>query len=174
MANWKDVIKGVAPALGTALLGPGAGAAIGVLSKALLGKSDGTAAEVQAYVEAGLKPEDALKLEQENHAFMLSLLDKATAADAIDAQDRANARAREATLRDWTPQTLACVTFAAFFVLLFLMVKHAVPPENQQAFNILLGVLAGAVTQILNYYFGSSSGSASARASLTRIAEGKR
>ena len=171
MANWKDLVKGIAPTLGTALFGPGIGAAIGTLSQALLGKPNGTEDEVAAYVTAGLKPEDLLKIKEAENAFTLSLLDKVTAADTIDAGDRASARARETSLKDWTPQVLALITFAAFFVLLFLMVHRSVPVANQQAFNILLGILAGAVTQVLNYYFGSSSGSAAARDVIGRIAE---
>lgn len=170
MAKWQDVVRGIAPALGTALLGPQAGVAIKFLSERLLGKGDATAAEVEAAVLA-LNPEDQLKLLEAEHAFSLSLLDRVASAETIDAGDRASAREREKSLKDWTPQALACVTFLAFFVLLFLMVKHAVPSANQQAFNILLGVLAGAVTQVLNYYFGSSSGSAAARDVIGRIAE---
>jgi hypothetical protein len=171
MGNWKDVIRGIAPALGAALLGPQVGAAIGVLGEKLLGRKYAAESEVQAYIEAGLKPEDELKLREADHAFTLSLLDKVSAAEAIDATDRASAREREKSLKDWTPQALACLTFGAFFTLLFLMAAHAVPASNQQAMNLLLGVLAGAVTQVLNYYFGSSSGSAAARDVIGRIAE---
>ena len=174
MASWKDVIRGVAPALGTALLGPQAGAALGVLSEKFLGRKDGTAAELEARFTAGWKPEDELRLKELEQTFALTLLERVNAAQAIDAQDRASAREREKSLKDWTPQALACATFAAFFVLLFLMVRHAVPAPNQQAFNILLGVLAGAITQVLNYYFGSSSGSAAARDVIGRIAEGRK
>jgi hypothetical protein len=174
MARWQDVVRGIAPALGTALLGPQAGAAIGVLSEKFLGRKDGTAAEVEERLTAGWKPEDELKLKELEQSFALLLLDKVTAAEAIDASDRASAREREKSLKDWTPQALAVATFSAFFILLFLMVRHSIPASNQQVMSILLGVLAGAVTQILNYYFGSSTGSASARAVITRIAEGKK
>jgi hypothetical protein len=174
MAKWKDIVRNVAPALGAALLGPQAGAAIGVLSETFLGRKDGTAAELEARFTAGWKPEDELKLRELEQTFALALLERVNAAEAIDAADRASAREREKSLKDWTPQSLAVATFAAFFVLLFLMVRHSIPASNQQVMNILLGVLAGAVTQILNYYFGSSTGSASARAVITRIAEGKK
>lgn len=174
MANWKDLVRGIAPALGTALLGPQAGAAIGVLSERFLGKKDGTEAELEARLTAGWKPEDELKLKALEQTFVLGLLDKAAAAEAIDAGDRANAREREKGLKDWTPQALAVGTFGAFFTLIFLMMSHAIPPANAQPITIFASILAGAVTQILNYYFGSSSGSAAARDVIRRIAEGKK
>ena len=173
MANWKDVVRNVAPALGTALLGPAAGAALRVVSTALLGKPDATEAEVEARI-ANWTPADELALQSAEQQFTLGLLDKVTAAEAIDAGDRASAREREKGLKDWTPQALAVTTFGAFFTLLFLMVAHAIPAANAQTINILLGTLAGAVVQILNYYFGSSSGSAAARNVIGRIAEAKK
>jgi hypothetical protein len=171
--NWRDVVKGVAPALGAALFGQQAGAAISVLSQKLLGKSTGTEEEVEAAVLA-LKPEDQLKLLEAEHAFTLQLLDKVAASEQIDAADRASARAREIAVKDWIPAALAIATMLAFFTLLYLLVAHAIPEPNKTAFDILLGVLAGAVAQILNYYFGSSSGSAAARSVIGRIAEGKK
>jgi hypothetical protein len=173
MANWKDVVRNVAPALGTALLGPAAGAALRVVSSALLGKPDATEAEVAARI-ANWTPADELALRTAEQQFTLGLLDKVTAAEAIDAGDRASAREREKGLKDWTPQALAVGTFAAFFTLIFLMVAHAIPPANAQPITIFASILAGAVTQILNYYFGSSSGSAAARDVIRRIAEGKK
>jgi hypothetical protein len=61
MATWKDVVRNVAPALGSALLGPAAGAALRAVSTALLGKPDGTEAEVEARI-ANWTPADELAL----------------------------------------------------------------------------------------------------------------
>jgi hypothetical protein len=171
MAKWKDVVRNVAPALGAALLGPQAGAAIGVLSEKFLGKKGGTEAELEERFTSGWRPEDELKLKELEQTFTL---DKVTAAEAIDAADRGSAREREKGMKDWTPQALAVGTFGAFFTLIFLMVSHAIPPANAQPITIFASILAGAVTQILNYYFGSSSGSAAARDVIRRIAEGKK
>jgi hypothetical protein len=173
MANWKDVVRNVAPALGTALLGPAAGAALRVVSTALLGKPDATEAEVEARI-ANWTPADEIALRTAEQQFTLGLLEKVAAAEAIDAGDRASAREREKGVKDWTPQALGCVTFAAFFTILFLMIAHPIPAANAQVINIMLGVLGAALTQILNYYFGSSSGSAAARDVIRRIAEGKK
>jgi hypothetical protein len=170
--DWKGILGGIAPTIATALGGPAAGGAVKFLAEKFLGKPNASEAEVAAAI-AGATPEQLATLKKLDQDYMLGLLDKAAAADAVDAGDRANARARETSLKDWTPQVLALITFAAFFTLLFIMVHRSIPIANQQAFNILLGVLAGAVTQVLNYYFGSSSGSAAARDVIGRIAETK-
>jgi len=48
------------------------------------------------------------------------------------------------------------LSFALFGVLIFIDVK----PEAKDILIYILGVLSAAVTQILSYYFGSSSGQA--------------
>jgi hypothetical protein len=171
-ASWKEVIRGVAPALGTALGGPALGTALKFISTALLGKPDGTEAEIEQRI-ANWSAADELALRQAEQQFTLSLLDRVTASEQVDASDRASAREREKTLKDWTPQALALVTFGVFFLLLLVLIRHQIPATNQQAIDLLLGALIGAVTQILNYYFGSSSGSAAARTVIGRIAEAK-
>ncbi len=175
MANsWIDKIRNVAPAIGHALGAfgvPGADA-LAAVSQALLGKPDGTAEEVAARV-ANWTPADELAMQAAEQKFTIDLVNAATAGDAVDAGDRANARAREIAIKDWVPPVLAISTALAFFSLLYVMFSHAIPDPNKAAFDILLGILAGAMTQVLNYYFGSSSGSAAARGVIGRIAEKK-
>jgi len=79
--------------------------------------------------------------------------------EEIEAQDRASARAREIATKDWVPAALAITNALAFFVLLFLMLSHSIPETNKSAFDILLGMLAGSLTTVMTYYFGSSRGS---------------
>jgi hypothetical protein len=170
--NWKGILGGVAPAIATALGGNGAGAAVKFLADKFLGKPNATEDEVAAAV-AGATPEQLAVLRKLDQDYVLGLLDKAAAAESVDAGDRANARAREITMRDWVTPALAMATALAFFILLYLMLARSIPEPNKAAFDILLGILAGAMTQVLNYYFGSSSGSAAARSVIGRIAERK-
>lgn len=44
--DWKEIVRAVAPTLATALGGPLAGVATSEISNAILGKSDGTEAEL--------------------------------------------------------------------------------------------------------------------------------
>jgi hypothetical protein len=52
------------------------------------------------------------------------------------------------------------LTFVAgFFIVLALAITKSIPPENKDAVNILLGVLATCVVGIAGYEWGSSRGS---------------
>lgn len=53
----------------------------------------------------------------------------------------------------------AAVTIG-FFGLLATMIFRVIPTENQQVVNIMIGSLGTAWISIVNYYFGSSAGSA--------------
>jgi hypothetical protein len=173
MATWKDVVRNVAPALGSALLGPAAGAALRAVSTALLGKPDGTEAEVEARI-ANWTPADELALQAAEQAFALALVDKVVALEAVDASDRASARAREIAVKDWVPRVLALGVFSLFATALVLMHYHTIPLENRETSMQLLEILKMSTILVLGYYFGSSSGSASARTMLGRLAEGKK
>ncbi len=78
----------------------------------------------------------------------------------LDAADRANARAREIAVKDKIPAALAIGVTAGFFTLLGIFAFHDIPTTSQTILNVLIGSLGTAWIGIVNYYFGSSSGSA--------------
>lgn len=56
--------------------------------------------------------------------------------------------------------TLAAVVIVGTFWLFYLLLIHTVPEGNRDALLVVLGVLTGAFASIVNYFFGSSKGSA--------------
>ena len=58
------------------------------------------------------------------------------------------------------PAFLAVTTTFGFFGLLALLFFKAFPPESKEILNIVLGAVGAAWSGIINYHFGSSSGSA--------------
>jgi len=168
-ANWKGIIGTVAPALATALGGPLAGVAVRAIAENVLGRPDATEADVAAAVAAA-GPELLLKLREADQAFARAMAEAGIKLEEIEAADRASARAREIATRDWVPAALAITNALAFFILLFLMISHSIPETNKSAFDILLGMLAGSLTTIMTYYFGSSRGSREKDAILGRVA----
>jgi len=48
---------------------------------------------------------------------------------------------------------------AGFFALLILLVLSAVPTENKDLLNLVVGALIGSFSGIVSYFFGSSLGS---------------
>ena len=55
---------------------------------------------------------------------------------------------------------LASLLFIGFFIVLVLLLKHAIPEENKELVHTLLGVLGTCFVMTITYFFGSSKGSA--------------
>lgn len=79
---------------------------------------------------------------------------------ALQNADRADARAREIAVKDWTPQILAYAVTIGFFGVLAIMSWHQIPDGSVKVMDVMLGSLGTAWIGIVGYYFGSSSGSA--------------
>ena len=77
----------------------------------------------------------------------------------IAAGDRADARARQTAMDDWTPTVLGALIIIGFFVVLGAMVTRNLPPGAETEFSIMLGALAAMTAAVVNYFFGSSAGS---------------
>lgn len=159
MKNWKDILGAVAPTLATVLGGPLAGAAVGALSKALLGKDDGTEEELAPLI-AQANPETLLKIKEAEAALKLGLANAGVKLEEIAGADRASARDREVKTGDKTTKILAYAYTIGYFAIFATMMKTGVDPQMLNIVMVLLGVLTAAQGQIMNYYFGSSSGSA--------------
>ena len=54
---------------------------------------------------------------------------------------------------------LGALIVAGFFALLILLVLSAVPTENKDLLNLVVGALIGSFSGIVSYFFGSSLGS---------------
>jgi hypothetical protein len=159
MANWKDIVAAVAPAIGTALGGPVAGLAIAELSRSLLGRTNGTEAEVAAAVQAG-GADAIVRLRAADQAFAIRLRELDIDIEKLHQADRANAREREAKTGDsLTPQALAYLVTAGFFGVLFWLLIEGKPAAGGDALLVMLGALGGAWASVISYYFGSSAGS---------------
>jgi hypothetical protein len=159
MANWKDIIGAVAPGLATALGGPVAGLAVSALSKQLLGRGNGTEAEVAAAVAAG-GGEVLERIKAAEQAFQTRMRELDIDVERLHQQDRASAREREAKTGDsFTPQALAYLVTAGFFGVLFYLLVEGKPQTGGDALLVMLGALGGAWASVISYYFGSSAGS---------------
>jgi len=54
---------------------------------------------------------------------------------------------------------LGSLIVLGFFGLLILLVYIAIPEENKDMLNLVIGALIGSFTSVVGYYFGSSLGS---------------
>ncbi len=109
-------------------------------------------------------PEAMLKLKQAEQDFQIQMaklgFDDSEKILSMDAADRTNARAREIAVRDRLPMILALCVTSGFFLLLAMLAYHAVPPDSAKILDVMVGSLGTAWIGVINYYFGSSAGSA--------------
>ena len=170
--NWKEVIGAVAPGLATALAGPLAGMAVSVIGQELLGKPFATVDEVSQAIVSG-NPDTLAKLKQIDADFKAKMASLEIDLERLAVDDRKSARERESTTKDPTVKVLAYSYTFLYFLVLWGVWKYPIDPNVNDLLMILLGVLTAAQTQILNYYFGSSSGSSAKTAVLDRLVNHK-
>jgi hypothetical protein len=90
----------------------------------------------------------------------------------VEAEDRANARARETATGDQaTPRMLAGVMVAGFFLVLAWLLAFGMPAQGGEALLVLLGALSSGVAAVLSYYFGSSSSSNLKNTTIQRLTQ---
>ncbi len=158
--DWKNIVGSVAPTLATALGGPLAGMATKAISKAVLGHDNESEKNiVEAILSAGPDSDVFVKLKEADQSFATRMKELEIDLEKIAAEDRSSARQREVTLKDNTPKILAAVIVAGFFIVLAAITFKSLPEASQAPVNILLGALTAMLTQVGNYYFGSSAGS---------------
>ena len=149
---WKDILKSVAPKLGAALGGPMGGIATKFIANKLLGNENATEEELALAIE-GASPEDLARLKQIEYDYETEVL-------SIQAADRASAR----EMADKRPQIILSGLYSSgYFGLIFgIMAGWLILPVDGQASTLmvgLIGILTAAQTNIIQFWFGSSSGS---------------
>jgi len=105
--------------------------------------------------------------------YELSLKGKQNELEQILSEDRKSAREREIATKDKTPRNLAIIAITGFFGILITLIFVTVPPTAKDALLIMLGTLAGMVTSVVQYYFGSSSGSSQKNQMIDRLLKEK-
>lgn len=161
--GWKEIVKTVAPALGTALGGPLAGAAVGSLAKVLLGDEKAGEDAVAAAV-IGANPDQLLAIKKADQDFALKMEEAGIKLEEVHAKDRQSAREREAKTGDnWTPRILAGVIVGGFLATVYMVLSGYVDGLKDPMIAGMVGTLIGYVSakadQVVSYYFGSSAGS---------------
>ena len=159
MEQLLNIVKTVGPSIATAMGGPLAGMAVRTLSETLLGKPDGTEAELAA-AAAAATPDQLLALKNAENNFKLEMKKLDVDLERISAGDRDSARQMMVQTRDWTPRALAGVITVGFFGVLMYMLMFGLPAAGGgEAMLVMLGTLGTAWGAVVSFYFGSSAGS---------------
>lgn len=157
MANWKNIIKSVAPTLAGVLGGPGASLAVKVIGEQFLGDENASIEDIEQAV-LGAKPEDLAKLKDIEYNFKARMKELDINVLELTTKDRQHARdfAQKTSLK---PQMILTLLFVGgYFGLLYLLFGGVVQldPTVRDPANILLGALSAGIPMILKFWFGES------------------
>lgn len=164
VANFAPGIAGVLAATGVGAPAAAAVGAVGALAKAL-GLGD-EASPDDVFKAITTDPEIALKAKIADQEFELKKRDQDIEEIKVMLSDVQSARSRQVDServtgkRDVNIYVLAWVMVVGFFVLIIFLLRQPIPPDQSGVIYMLFGTLAAGVTQVLNYFFGSSKGSA--------------
>lgn len=177
--DWKKLVAGIAPALGTALGGPLVGAAVAELGGALLGNRDASESDVAAALAGGrLGPEQIVAIKQADNALAVRLreldidvmkinqaADAALIADTSDARHVFGANENVFVLGIFILLTFACLMTAVLVGCFYILNggTPAIDPGLMTACGTLIGTVVGYVAanaqQVVSFFYGSSKGS---------------
>lgn len=160
--NVGGIIKTVLPWIGAAATGNYG--ALATMAFSEISKHTGASVSNPEEAEAavlGATPEQIIALKQSDNDFKAKMQQMGFAhsedLEKISADDRANARARQISLKDRIPAVLAIGITIGFFGLLIEMMRVAPPEGTKDLLNIMLGSLGTAWVSVVSYYFGSSA-----------------
>ncbi|MGE9985387.1 hypothetical protein [Desulfovibrio sp. SGI.169] len=161
MADWKNIVATVAPAIATALGGPLAGLGVSAIGKAL-GLGDGSNEDDVAAAVLRASPDQLLAIKRAELEFTTKIKELDVDLERIAMADRASARKREAATGDsWTPRLLAILVIGLFGFCVWWAFSGDVAAMDAAQIGIIGGVIGYASAKadtVVGYYFGSSVG----------------
>lgn len=161
MMDWRNVLRTVAPWIGTAMGGPLGGMAVEAAANAM-GLSDKTVDAVKQAI-SGATPEQMLALKNADKDFALRMQELGfkheADMEALITSDRKDARAMQVATRSWVPAILTCVLLAAFNAALAALFYLAVPDGNRDIVVYMIGQLSGFAASAVAYWLGTTRNS---------------
>lgn len=179
--DWRKLVAGIAPVLGTALGGPLAGAAIGQLGAALLGNPDASEQDVAAVLSTGrLSGEQIVAMKTAENDFAvrmrgmeIDVLKINQAADDAILSDIQDARARQVATKDYMPQIIFFLFLVIYVaeVAMFFFGKMPTDEYVRALMTRAFGTVEAGVVGAVAYFIGSSRGSKQSGDAVRKIAE---
>lgn len=159
--DFTELLKTVAPWIGTALAGPLGGMAATAAANAL-GLSDKTADALKAAL-TGATPEQMLALKRADQDFAIQMqalgFKQVSDLEAIAAGDRKDARDMAKTTRSWVPAALSGGVTVGYFTILIGLMAGKLAVEDSQAMLLMLGSLTTAWGVVMAFWFGTTADS---------------
>jgi hypothetical protein len=167
--DWKELIGSIAPTLATCLGGPLVGLGVEAIGKAM-GMNEPSVQKVKdALTQGQLTGDQIAQLKSAELALQTRMRELDIQEEALYASDRDSARRRQEAVKDRTPAVLAYFLTAGFFGVLGYLLVAGKPTVGGDALLVMLGSLGTGWAACIQYFYGSSSGSASKTATIDRL-----
>lgn len=161
--DWKQLVKNVAPVLGTALGGPLGGVATKLIADKVLGNPDASEQDI-AQVLQNPTPDQLLKIKESEQAFTLELKKLDVEYYKTDANDRADARKANNENNKLTDEIikgyLVLTLSAILFICIYALIKQDINGVEANIISAILGSAFTALLSMVNFYWGTSKSSA--------------
>ena len=154
------------------LIGGPAGAMLGPAIGATLGQALGVPATPTDIGGALAQPGAAATVQQieADHAATFRTAEKAYLDDIADARSKQLEYAKMGSTIAYAPIVISTIIVIGFLGLVFALLFRAVP--DSQLAMVLFGALTAAFGQVVNYWLGSSKGSADKNATVDELLRG--
>lgn len=155
-----ELLKTLAPAIGTALGGPLGGAAAAFIADKL-GLEAKTVEAVSEVLNSGkMTPDQIAQIKLAEIEFQKFLKQNAIDLEKVHAEDRGSARAMLAAVRSKVPAWLSFIVTLGYFGILGGMMTNTLEIKDSQALLLMLGSLSTAWGMVMAFWFGTTAGSA--------------
>ena len=155
-----DWIEQLAPMIGTALGGPLGGAAASFLADKLGIQTKSVEAVTNVLNSGKMTPDQIAAVQLAEIDFQKFLKQNEIDIAKLDVDNSISARHLQEITQSRVPGILAAIVVVGFFGILTSMMLDILDVSDKQALLLLLGSLSTAFGSVLNFYFGSSAGSA--------------
>jgi hypothetical protein len=172
MNDWQQLLKTVAPVLGTALGGPLGGAAASFIADKL-GIQGKTIEAVTEVLNAGkMTPEQISQIKLAELDMQKFLKDHEIKLEQLANDNQKSARELQIATHSRMPAILTCLVTVGFFGILILLIYKPEFKSNEVVL-IMIGQLSVAWAGCIAFYTGTTYGSANKNAMLANSAPAK-
>jgi hypothetical protein len=164
-----NIILAALPALGSLVSGGKADAVISAgtkIAREVFGTTDEVSIAKQIETNPALAEQFKARLEAETANLAAQL------ADVQDARATTVRLAESGSAISWGAPVVSVIVVVGYLGLVFALLFKTIP--DNQVTLVLFGGLSAAFAQVINYWLGSSAGSANKDVALKQIAAGKR
>jgi hypothetical protein len=158
--DWTQVIKGLAPTVASALLGPLGGVAVSELGN-VLGVSEATQDKIADVIRTGqLTPEQISEIKKLELQYRENEKERGFKYAELEYQDTKSAREMQMANKSLTPSILTWIVVTLTLACEGMLLFNQVPPgADPIIIGRVLGTMDSALIMVLGFWFGSSHGS---------------